>query len=118
MVCFTGCVTSKIEYTEKNELPKDKVYRISEVYMKDGSTIDMRGKEPEFKLRHKGIENVIVYYDESNKEHYIPLKDVNNLRLEILESNVLVTVIIIVGSLVLTVLILMAIFPFKGNITG
>lgn len=67
LVCFTGCVTSKIEYVENDKLPNDKVYRISDVYMKDGSVIKLKSKEAKFKLKYKGIENVIIYNDDKNK---------------------------------------------------
>lgn len=119
LVCFTGCVTSKIEYTESNKLPKDKVYHISEVYMKDGRIINMKGKEPKLKLNYKGIDNVILYNDENNQVLYIPLKDIDKMEIEVLEGNTLVTVIIIVASIILFFLLLFWITePFKGSITG
>ncbi|MBZ0204367.1 MAG: hypothetical protein K8I03_15235 [Ignavibacteria bacterium] len=113
LVSFTGCVKSKIEYTEKNELPEGKVYRISEVHLKDGTAIDMMGKEPQFKLKYKGIENVIVYYNENNNELYMPFKDTKNMKIEVLKSNVLLSVIVIVGFVaVFFALILIYAFPF------
>ncbi len=121
LVCFTGCVTSKIEYTETNELPKDKVYRISDVYMKDGSVIKLKGKEAKFKLKYKGIENVIIYNDDKNKEMFIPLKDIKNIKIEVIEGNTVLTILTIAGALILAFLILIIIFPpFKGgtSITG
>ncbi len=117
LICFTGCVTSKIEYVENDKLPKDKVYRLSVLYMKDGNVIDLKGKEPKFKLKYKGIDNVIVYYEEDYNEIYIPLKDVNSLKIEIIESNQIVTALIIVGVaapvLVLAFFIAIATVGFK-----
>ncbi|NOS84728.1 MAG: hypothetical protein HOP31_06275 [Ignavibacteria bacterium] len=119
LAAFTGCVTSKIEYTESNELPKDKVYRISDVYMKDGTVINLKGKDAKFKLKHKGVENVIVYIDDKDKEILIPVKDVNNIMIEVLEGHTLLTVLTIVGVLILAFFIILLIAPpFKGSITG
>ncbi len=67
--------------------------------MKNGMVIDLKGKDAQFKLKHKRIENVIVYNDENFDEKYILLKDVNSIKIEILESNILLTIIIIVGSI-------------------
>lgn len=120
LISFTGCVTSKIEYTESNELPKDKVYRISDVYMKDGSIINLKGKEAKFKLKYKGVENVIVYADEKDKEVVIPVKNINNMKIEVLEGNTLVTVLIITGILIILFLVFLALAFGKGhfNIAG
>lgn len=120
LISFTGCVTSKIEYTESNELPKDKVYRISEVYMKDGTVINLKGKEAKFKLKYKGIENVIVYVDDKDKDVLIPVKNINNIKIEVLEGQTLVTVLVIVGSLIILFIILLGIALGSGhfNITG
>ena len=121
LVSFTGCVTSKIEYTESNELPKDKVYRISDVYMKDGSVINLKGKEAKFKLKYKGVDNVIVYSDDKDKEILIPVININKLKIEVLEGQTVLTILTILGVLILVFLILIIIFPpFKSgtNITG
>ena len=121
LVSFTGCVTSKIEYTESNELPKDKVYRIADVYMKDGSVINLKGKEAKFKLKYKGVENVIVYTDNKDNEILIPVININKLKIEVLEGQTVLTILTILGVLILVFLILIIIFPpFKSgtNITG
>lgn len=101
LVSFTGCVTSKIEYTESNELPKDKVYRISDVYMKDGSVINLKGKEAKFKLKYKGVDNVIVYSDDKDKEILIPVININKLKIEVLEGQTVLTILTILGVLIL-----------------
>lgn len=121
LASFTGCVTSKIEYTESNELPKDKVYRIADVYMKDGSVINLKGKEAKFKLKYKGVENVIVYTDNKDNEILIPVININKLKIEVLEGQTVLTILTILGVLILVFLILIIIFPpFKSgtNITG
>lgn len=115
---FSGCVTSKISYVEEDKLPKDKVYRIAEVYMNDGSIIDLKDSEPKFKTNYKGMANVIVYYDNDYNTKYIELKNVDRLKIEIYESNVLVNVLIIVGGLILVALLLFISFFSVGNITG
>lgn len=106
LVCFTGCVTSKIEYVESNEFPSGKTYRISEVFLKDGTVLILKDKEPAFKLRYKGNDNVIVYYEEVNIEKTILLKDISRLKIEVLESNTVVNVLIIVSSVILFFLII------------
>lgn len=121
LAAFTGCVTSKIEYTESNELPKDKVYRISDVYMKDGSVIHLKGKDAKFKLKYKGFENVIIYNADNEKEMFIPLKNINNMKIEVQQGNNVLTILTIAGALILAFLILILIFPpFKSgtSITG
>lgn len=119
LVCFTGCVTSKIEYVESNEFPSGKTYRISEVFLKDGTVLILKDKEPAFKLRYKGNDNVIVYYEDVNIEKTILLKDISRLKIEVLESNTVLSVIVIVGSVVLFFLLLfMILSPFKGMKMG
>lgn len=119
MISFTGCVTSKIEYVESKEFPKGKTYRISEVFMKDGSVIYLKDKEPEFKLNYKGNENVIIYFEDVNIEKKILLKDISLLKIEVLESNTVLNVIIIIGSVILFfLLLLMIVSPFEGMKLG
>lgn len=119
LTAFTGCVTSKIEYVESREFPKGKTYRISEVFMKDGSVINLKDKEPEFKLNYKGNENVIVYFEDVNIEKKILLKDISLLKIEVLESNTVLNVIIIIGSVILFfLLLLMIVSPFEGMKMG
>ena len=97
---FLGCVSSKIEYVEKEKLPEEKVYYIISAYLKDGSTIDLKDKKAEVKLDHKGVKNVILYYDEGFKEKYIPFKDIAWLKIEVVETNQVVTTIVIAGAVV------------------
>ena len=119
IVSFTGCVTSKIEYVERSEFPSGKTYRISEVFLNDGTVLILKDKEPEFKLRYKGNDNVIIYYEEVNIEKTILLKDISRLKIEVLESNIVVNVIIIVSSIILFFLILIWITePFRGMKMG
>lgn len=119
LAAFTGCVTSKIEYIETNELPKDKTYRISEVFMNDGTVKVLKDKDPVFKLRYKGNDNVILYYEDVNIERTLLLKDVSRLKIEVLESNIVVNIIIIVSSIILFFLILIGITePFRGMKMG
>lgn len=119
LAAFTSCVTSKIEYVETNELPKEKTYRISEVFMKDGTVLILKDKEPAFRLKYKGNDNVILYYEDVNIEKTIFLEDVSRLKIEVLESNIVVNVIIIVSSIILFFLILIWITePLKGMKLG
>ena len=117
LVSFAGCVTSRIEYVKNDALPKKKTYRISEAYMKDGSIIDLKDKESKFKLKYKGMDNVIVYNDKDLNELYIQLNDINTLKIEVIESNTVLNVIIIAGSIILFVLIILIIaFPSLENV--
>ena len=119
LTAFTGCVTSKIEYVESSEFPTGKTYRISEVFMNDGTVLILKDKEPEFKLRYKGYDNVIIYYEEVNIEKTILLKDISRLKIEVLESNAVLSVIVIISSVVLFFLLLfMILSPFKGMKMG
>ena len=119
LAAFTGCVTSKIEYVESKEFSSGKTYRISEVFMNDGTELILKDKEPEFKIRYKGNDNVILYYEDVNIERTILLKDVSRLKIEVLESNIVVNVIIIVSSIILFFLILIWITePFRGMKMG
>jgi hypothetical protein len=119
LILFSGCVTTKISYVEEDKLPKDKVYRIAEVYMKDGSVIDLKETEPKFKAEYKGINNVIIYYDKEYNTKYIELKNIDRLKIEIYESNVLLNVLLIAGGLVIVFFILFYIgLSSVGNITG
>lgn len=119
LILFAGCVTTKISYVEEDKLPKDKVYRIAEVYMKDGSVIDLKESEPKLKAEYKGIDNVIIYYDKEYNTKYIELKNIDRLKIEIYESNVLLNVLLIAGGLVIVFFILFYIgLSSVGNITG
>ena len=60
LVSFAGCVTSKIEYVESDKVPVEKTYRISQLYLKDGTIIDVKEKEAKLRLKYKGVSNVIV----------------------------------------------------------
>lgn len=97
LAAFTGCVTSKIEYVEPEKIPVSKTYRISTINLKNGTTIDVKDKEAKLKLKHKRISNVIVYYEDVNIEKTVLLSDVAWLKIEILESNHLVTAISVLG---------------------
>jgi hypothetical protein len=119
LACFTGCVTSKIEYVETEKIPpKGKVYRIADVYMKDGKVINLRDAEPKYKSSYKGKEHVITYYNNDFKTKIIELKDVSKVKVEILESNQILTAVLVVGILailfVLTFFIALA--TSKGGI--
>ncbi|MEO8514690.1 MAG: hypothetical protein ABI543_14115 [Ignavibacteria bacterium] len=110
LVCFTGCVSSKIEYVEPEKIPANKTYRISLLNLKNGTQIDVKDKEAKFILKHKGVNNVIVYYEDVNIEKTVPLKDVSWLKIEILESNQIVTAIAVIGitAAVLLIAVLVA----------
>ena len=114
LAAFAGCVTSKIEYVESDKLPKRKVYHITEVFMKNGTSRNLRNKDPEFKIKYKGIENVIIY-DDNGKETLISLKDIDKIEIEVMESNVVLSIFIIIGSIVLFCLILYWLF---GGLAG
>ena len=114
LVCFTGCVTTKIEYVDSDKLPKKKVYHITEVFLKNGTSRNLRNKDPEFKIKYKGIENVIIY-DDNGKETLISLKDIDKIEIEVMESNVVLSIFIIIGSIVLFCLILYWLF---GGLAG
>jgi len=105
LAAFSGCVTSKIEYVESDKVPVEKVYRISQLYLKDGTIIDVKEKEAKLRLKYKGISNVIVYYEDVNMERAVLLKDITHLKIEIIESNQLVTALIIIGSVAAVLLI-------------
>lgn len=119
LAAFTGCVTSKIEYVDSTEFPSEKTFRISEVFMKDGTVKVLKDKEPVFKLKYKGNENVIVYYEDVNIEKTIQLSEVSKLKIEVLESNTVLSVILIVSSVVIFFLLLFWLSsPFKGMKIG
>ena len=105
LVSFAGCVTSKMEYVESDKVPVEKTYRISQLYLKDGTIIDVKEKEAKLRLKYKGVSNVIVYYEDVNIERSVPLKNVASLKIEIIESNQIVTALIIVGSLAVAFLL-------------
>ena len=109
LVSFAGCVTSRIEYVKNDNLSKKKTYRLAEAYMNDGSVIDLKDKESKFKTKYKGMVNVIVHNDKNQNELYIQLKDINKLKIEIIESNTVLNVIIIAGSVILFVLLILII---------
>lgn len=106
LIAVSGCVSSKIEYVEAEKVPpKDKTYRIAEVFMKDGTKIDLRDAEPKFRISYIGKPNVITYYDEDYNTKVIQLKDASQVKIEILDSNQILTGVLILG-ITITVLVL------------
>lgn len=117
ILSFSGCVTSKIEYVESSKVPVEKTYRISQIYLKDGSIIDVKEKEAKLRPKYKGVSNVIVYYEDVNIERSVPLQNVASLKIEVIESNVLLTVAIIAGSLAVAFLLAIWITLTSGAYT-
>ncbi len=116
LLSFSGCVTSKIEYVESDKVPVEKTYRISQLYLKDGTIIDVKEKEAKLKLKHKGVSNVIVYYEDVNIERSVPLKDVTRLKIEILESHVIATVLIIIGTVAVAIYLAIGLILATGGL--
>jgi len=117
ILSFSGCVTSKIEYVESSKVPVEKTYRISQIYLKDGTIIDVKEKEAKLRPKYKGVSNVIVYYEDVNIERSVPLQNVASLKIEVIESNVLLTVAIIAGSLAVAFLLAIWIAIASGGYT-
>lgn len=117
ILSFSGCVTSKIEYVESSKVPVEKTYRISQIYLKDGTIIDVKEKEAKLRPKYKGVSNVIVYYEDVNIERSVPLQNVASLKIEVIESNVLLTVAIIAGSLAVAFLLAIWITLTSGAYT-
>lgn len=115
LAAFTGCVTSKIEYVESDKVPVEKVYRISQLYMKDGTIIDVKEKESKLRLKYKGISNVIVYYEDVNIEKSVPLMNVARLKIEIIESHPIATILVVVGSVAVAVILAIGLVLATGG---
>ena len=116
LLSFAGCVTSKIEYVESDKVPVEKTYRISQLYLKDGTIIDVKEKEAKLRLKYKGVSNVIVYYEDVNIEKSVPLKDVARLKIEILESHVIATVLIIIGTVAVAIFLALGLILATGGL--
>jgi len=116
LVSFAGCVTSKIEYVESDKVPVEKTYRISQLYLKDGTIIDVKEKEAKLRLKYKGVSNVIVYYEDVNIERSVPLKDVARLKIEILESHVIATILIIIGTVAVAIYLAIGLILATGGL--
>ncbi|MBN8585482.1 MAG: hypothetical protein J0M37_10325 [Ignavibacteria bacterium] len=117
ILSFSGCVTSKIEYVESSKVPVEKTYRISQIYLNDGTIIDVKEKEAKLRPKYKGVSNVIVYYEDVNIERSVPLQNVASLKIEVIESNVLLTVAVIAGSLAVAYLLAIWIAIASGGYT-
>ncbi len=115
LVSFAGCVTSKIEYVESDKVPVEKTYRISQLYLKDGTIIDVKDKEAKLRLKYKGVSNLIVYYEDVNIEKSVPLKDVARLKIEILESHPVATVLIITGTVAVAIFLALGLVLASGG---
>lgn len=110
LVCFTGCVNTKIDYVEEDALPKDKTYRISDVFLKGGKVLNLKEAQPKFKATYKGMKNVIIYYDNDFNRKFIEIKDIDKIKIEIIEPNIGLTILVVAGVLVLLVILLLAAF--------
>lgn len=116
LVSFAGCVSSKIEYVESDKVPVEKTYRISQLYLKDGTVIDVKEKEAKLRLKYKGVSNVIVYYEDVNIEKSVPLKDVARLKIEILESHLIGTVLVIIGTFAVAIFLALGLILAVGGL--
>lgn len=116
LLSFSGCVTSKIEYVESDKVPVEKTYRISQLYLKDGTIIDVKEKEAKLRLKYKGISNVIVYYEDVNIEKSVPLKNVARLKIEILESHLIGTVLVIIGTVAVAIFLALGLVLAVGGL--
>ncbi|HMQ80623.1 MAG TPA: hypothetical protein PKE39_14600 [Ignavibacteria bacterium] len=116
LLSFAGCVTSKIEYVESDKVPVEKTYRISQLYLKDGTIIDVKEKEAKLRLKYKGVSNVIVYYEDVNIERSVPLKDVARLKIEILESHLIGTVLVIIGTVAVAIFLALGLILAVGGL--
>lgn len=115
IVSFAGCVTTKVAYVDNDKLPTEKTYRLIEVYMKDGTKINLRDSEPKFKVKYKGVENVITYYDAEFNTKFIELKNIQQIKIELVEGNTGMTLLVIGGVLVLLVLFFFYGLIHSGN---
>jgi sensor c-di-GMP phosphodiesterase-like protein len=116
IVSIAGCVTTSVEYVKEKDFPPDKVYKITILYLKDGKIIDVSGKDAKFKLSHNGTQNVVVI-ESDTKTDIIKVTEIDRVKIEVRENNVLLTTAIIIGSLVLLLFLLMLISPpFEGSI--
>lgn len=115
LISFTGCVTSKIEYVESDKVPVEKVYRISQLYMKDGTIINVKEKEAKLRLKYKGVSNVIVYYEDVNIEKSVPLMNVARLKIEILDSHPIATILIVIGTVAVAIFLALGLVLAVGG---
>ena len=115
LISFSGCVTSKIEYVEGDKVPGEKVYRISQLYLKDGTIIDVKDKEAKLRLKYKGVSNVIVYYEDVNIEKSVPLMNIARLKIEIIESHPIATILVVVGSVAVAVILAIGLVLATGG---
>jgi len=88
--------------------------------MKDGIIHNIYLNESKLKLNYKDLGDVIIYKSDDGTSSIIKISDVDKLKIEIMENDVLATSLIIAGSLLLAALIFLMIFlPFSHfNATG
>jgi hypothetical protein len=63
LLSVTGCYTTGNYRYENDNLPQDNDYEITKVVMKDGKTINLKGKSPYFVKEYNGKRNLIYYTD-------------------------------------------------------
>jgi hypothetical protein len=102
LLSFAGCETVKVKYVDSEDFPSDRVYRLKTAYLYDGRKIDLPD-DAKFKVSFKDKNNVIVY---DYEEKFIELKDISSLKIEVVDSDTVLTVTIIVGAVALFVLVL------------
>ncbi len=73
--------------------------------LKNGTAIDVKDKEAKLKLKHKRMSNLIVYYEDVNIEKTVLLSDIAWLKIEILESNQIATVLVVIGTVAAAILL-------------
>jgi hypothetical protein len=116
---FAGCVSTRVDYVEPEKLKKQNVYRIAIIYMKDGTVYDMLGIDSKLKLNYKAMGNVIIFKTPEGKTKILNIKDIDKLKIFVMENDALGTSLIIIGAIIFVVLILINTLPSHGfNITG
>ena len=115
---FSGCVTTRVEYTEPEEIKKDAVYRISIIYTKDGKIYDMLGLKPEMKFNYKDMGNAVIFKSESGEMKIIKISEIAKMKIIVLENDIAMTSWVVIGSLLAAVLIFIILIYPIGTINA
>lgn len=124
---ISGCYSTQEQIVKPENLNSAGSYKIIKAIMKNGLTIDLRGKQATYAAKYHDMKNVIVYtssdtaqvqpgiYNTSSRTYFIDINQIQSLQLEREEMNTELTVIAVIciaaAVVGVTILIINALNP-------
>ena len=119
LIFISGCETIDVGYVAPDKVPNENdrdfegVVKIVGVFMKDGTYIDLTDKNA--KVDFPNNPKNIIYDISPSKTKTISLSDAGQIKINIVKGNILVSIAIVGGVVVLSVIMLFLILAGLGH---